>query len=94
MLGHVETLLIGIAANPFQRLSELPLLTAAERHQLLVEWNNTQSDALSWNGLGFGGQCVDTQPSAVGRGRGSGTVRAFSKLVGLRAFGPTTHQNG
>jgi len=44
MLGHVETLLIGIAANPFQRLSELPLLTAAERHQLLVEWNNTQSD--------------------------------------------------
>lgn len=44
MLGHLETLLIGIAANPFQRLCDLPLLTAAERHQLLVEWNNTQSD--------------------------------------------------
>jgi amino acid adenylation domain-containing protein len=27
-----------------QKLSELPLLTAAEQHQLLVEWNQTQID--------------------------------------------------
>jgi len=39
LLGHYQTLLEGIAANPDQRLSELPLLTSAERHQLLVEWN-------------------------------------------------------
>ncbi|MBA3711242.1 MAG: amino acid adenylation domain-containing protein [Pyrinomonadaceae bacterium] len=44
MLGHFEQLLAGIVANPDQRLSELPLLTAAERHQLLMEWNNTASD--------------------------------------------------
>ncbi|MFB2895116.1 amino acid adenylation domain-containing protein [Aerosakkonemataceae cyanobacterium BLCC-F50] len=42
MLGHLETILESMAANPQQRLSELPLLTEAERYQLLVEWNNTQ----------------------------------------------------
>ncbi len=40
MLGHLQTLLEGIAANPDQHLSSLPLLTAAEKQQLL-EWNNT-----------------------------------------------------
>ncbi len=41
MIGHFKTLLAGIVANPKARVSELPLLTEAERHQLLVEWNNT-----------------------------------------------------
>ncbi|MEG4417921.1 amino acid adenylation domain-containing protein [Microcoleus sp. LAD1_D5] len=40
MLGHLQTLLEGIAANPEQRLWSLPLLTAAEKQQLL-QWNNT-----------------------------------------------------
>ena len=44
MLGHFEVLLGGIVANPDQRLSELPILTAAERQQILVEWNNTKRD--------------------------------------------------
>jgi amino acid adenylation domain-containing protein len=44
MLGHFQTLLEGIVANPEQRLSDLPLLTASERHTLLVEWNDTQID--------------------------------------------------
>jgi amino acid adenylation domain-containing protein len=44
MLGHIHTLLEGMIANPESRLKDLPLLTAAERHQLLVEWNNTQAD--------------------------------------------------
>ena len=43
MLGHMQTLLEGIVANPEQRLSELPLLTGAERHQLMAEWNDTQT---------------------------------------------------
>jgi amino acid adenylation domain-containing protein len=34
-LGNLETLLAGALESPQQRLSELPLLTAAERHQLL-----------------------------------------------------------
>ena len=41
LLGHFQTLLEGIVADPEQRLSALPLLTAAERQQLLVEWNDT-----------------------------------------------------
>lgn len=44
MLGHLQTLLEGIAANPQQHLSQLPLLTAAEQQQLLVEWNQTQTN--------------------------------------------------
>ncbi|HVR96134.1 MAG TPA: amino acid adenylation domain-containing protein, partial [Thermoanaerobaculia bacterium] len=36
-----ETLLAGMVEEPRRRLSELPLLGAAERHQLLVEWNDT-----------------------------------------------------
>jgi amino acid adenylation domain-containing protein len=44
MLGHFQTLLEGIVANPEQRLSDLPLLTESERHQLLVEWNDTQTN--------------------------------------------------
>jgi amino acid adenylation domain-containing protein/non-ribosomal peptide synthase protein (TIGR01720 family) len=42
MAGHFQTLLWGIVTNQEQPISELPLLTEAERHQLLVEWNNTQ----------------------------------------------------
>ena len=38
-LGHFQTLLEGLAANPSQKIGELPLLTAAERRQILVEWN-------------------------------------------------------
>jgi non-ribosomal peptide synthetase component F len=43
MIGHWQTLLEGIVADPEQCLSELPLLTETERHQLLVEWNATQT---------------------------------------------------
>ncbi|MDF5719565.1 MAG: amino acid adenylation domain-containing protein [Rhizonema sp. PD37] len=44
MTSHFLTLLEGIIANPEQQISQLPLLTAAEQQQLLVEWNNTQVD--------------------------------------------------
>ena len=43
LLGHYEMLLRGIAADPEERLSRLPLLTQAERHQLLVTWNRTDA---------------------------------------------------
>src|SRR5215210_6665695 len=44
MLGHLHTLLRGLVEDPDQRLSELPLLSEAERHQLLVEWNDTRAE--------------------------------------------------
>ncbi|MCL5996212.1 MAG: condensation domain-containing protein, partial [Chloroflexi bacterium] len=43
-IGHYETLLKSIAAQPDQLISELPILTDAERQQLLVDWNNTHVD--------------------------------------------------
>ncbi|WP_375511245.1 amino acid adenylation domain-containing protein [uncultured Nostoc sp.] len=42
MLGHFVTLLSGVVANPQQKISQLPMLTEVEQHQLLIEWNNTQ----------------------------------------------------
>jgi amino acid adenylation domain-containing protein len=39
---HFRILLEGIVANPEKRLSELPVLSEAERHQLLFEWNDTK----------------------------------------------------
>ena len=44
MLGQFQTLLEGIVSDSRQRISQLPILTAAERHQQLVEWNRTRVD--------------------------------------------------
>ena len=44
MLGHFQVLLQGMVTNPAMLLKDLPLLTQAEKHQLLREWNNTQAD--------------------------------------------------
>ena len=41
MVGHFRTLLEGIIANPAEPISTLPILTDSERHQILVEWNDT-----------------------------------------------------
>lgn len=42
--AHLQATLEFISANPDERISNLVLLTPAERHQLLVEWNDTQKD--------------------------------------------------
>ncbi len=39
LAGHLRVMLAGVVADPARRLSALPLLTPAEREQLLVEWN-------------------------------------------------------
>ncbi|ODH00206.1 hypothetical protein A4S05_34205 [Nostoc sp. KVJ20] len=44
MTGHFVTLLESIVANPSERISQLPILTASEQQQLLVEWNDTSVD--------------------------------------------------
>jgi len=41
MAGHWQTLLEAVVADSSQRLSQVSLLTERERHQLLVEWNDT-----------------------------------------------------
>lgn len=42
--GHYETLLEAIATNPNQSLSDLSLLSEAERDRVLGEWNQTQAE--------------------------------------------------
>jgi amino acid adenylation domain-containing protein len=44
MAGHLRTLLEQVAEEPGRRLSEIPMLTGAERRRLLVDWNATSAD--------------------------------------------------
>src|SRR5262249_60668467 len=44
MAGHLQALLAGVAANPALRLTQIPLLTPAERQQTVVDWNTTKAD--------------------------------------------------
>jgi amino acid adenylation domain-containing protein len=44
MTHHFQTMLEAIAANPDHRIGDLPILTEAEKTQLLVEWNQTKRD--------------------------------------------------
>lgn len=41
LVGHYQHLLESILADPTQKIATLSLLTEAEYHQLLVEWNDT-----------------------------------------------------
>ncbi len=41
MIGHFQNLLAGIIADVDRQISLLPMLTQEEKHQLLVEWNDT-----------------------------------------------------
>ncbi|MEO7418572.1 MAG: condensation domain-containing protein, partial [Thermoanaerobaculia bacterium] len=41
LLGHYQILLQGALESPSRPVSELPLLTAGERRQLTVDWNDT-----------------------------------------------------
>lgn len=51
LVTHFQTLLKVAVAQPELRLSEVPLLSTAERQQLLVEWNATEA-------TGFEHTCV------------------------------------
>ena len=44
MLGHFQVLLEGLVVDPDQPVGTLPLLTKAERQQLLYGWNHTRRD--------------------------------------------------
>ncbi|HYN92489.1 MAG TPA: amino acid adenylation domain-containing protein, partial [Pilimelia sp.] len=41
LAGHLRALLAAIAADPERPLADLPMITAAERRQVLDEWNDT-----------------------------------------------------
>ncbi|HEX8280244.1 MAG TPA: condensation domain-containing protein, partial [Chthoniobacterales bacterium] len=44
MIGHWFVSLQSVVANPAQRVAEIPMLTAAERDRVLLEWNRTERE--------------------------------------------------
>ncbi len=46
IVRHLEALLAGAVAEPSRRLSELALLSPAERQQLVLEWNEAPAERL------------------------------------------------
>ncbi|MDZ7307314.1 MAG: amino acid adenylation domain-containing protein [candidate division KSB1 bacterium] len=80
LLAHYRMLLEGVLANPDARLSTLPLLSAGERRQVLVEWNATRRalPALSLSQL-FEAQAAATpQAAAVVQGDQQLTYRELN----------------
>jgi len=43
ILGHLGSVIEAMAADPHQPISTLPLLTPAERRQLITDWNSTRA---------------------------------------------------
>jgi amino acid adenylation domain-containing protein len=66
LAGHLRILLEGIVADPDARISELSLLSDAERHRVVEEWNGTASDYASDRCIHelFGAQAMQT-PDAI-----------------------------
>ncbi|NEO76804.1 non-ribosomal peptide synthetase [Moorena sp. SIO4G3] len=44
LMEHFLTLLTAIVANPQEKISKLPLITAAEKQKIIHEWNNAKTD--------------------------------------------------
>ncbi len=44
LAGHLDTLLVAVAMDPERRISEISLLSAPERQQVEVEWNDPPVD--------------------------------------------------
>jgi amino acid adenylation domain-containing protein/non-ribosomal peptide synthase protein (TIGR01720 family) len=59
MVGHFEMLLAGLAADPQRPILDLPLLTAAERQEMLETWNQTARD--------FPAECLHSLVAAQAR---------------------------
>ena len=51
LFDHYRRLLEAVAVNPDQSIGELPMLTTAERRQLVIDWNATQRDYPSDKGI-------------------------------------------
>lgn len=51
LMEHLSTLLEGIADNPARPVGDLPMMSARELHQVLVEWNQTTTSVPPVSGL-------------------------------------------
>jgi amino acid adenylation domain-containing protein/non-ribosomal peptide synthase protein (TIGR01720 family) len=92
--GHFLALAVGALTEPWRRISELPMLSEAERRQLLVEWSATSlarpERSFLETVLGFARTRPDA-PALVGE---AGTVtyaelaRRVEELAGCLGVGP------
>ena len=75
MLGHLITILEGMATGSDPLLVSLPILTQSERHQLITGWNATSVEYPLENSIreGFEAQVVRT-PDAVALRYGEATL--------------------
>ncbi|HXO18854.1 MAG TPA: amino acid adenylation domain-containing protein, partial [Thermoanaerobaculia bacterium] len=64
LIGHLQVLLEGMAADGERRVAELPLLTAGERHQLVAGWSEGPAEALFCLHQRFAAQAA-ARPGAV-----------------------------
>jgi acyl carrier protein len=67
LAGHFQNLLAGAAAHPERRVSELPLLSAAERAALLYEWNDATAAPAADPANGFVQAAIGAGPPTLGR---------------------------
>ncbi|MFB2981139.1 amino acid adenylation domain-containing protein [Microseira sp. BLCC-F43] len=65
MVDNFQTLVEAIVNNPEQRVGQLPLLTTAQQHQLLVEWNQNQTNYPHQCIHQLFEQQVETTPEAI-----------------------------
>ncbi|HVG10761.1 MAG TPA: amino acid adenylation domain-containing protein [Thermoanaerobaculia bacterium] len=94
MRGHFLALAVGALGEPWRRISELPMLSEAERRQLLVEWSAT---SLARPDRSFLETVLDharTRPDAPALAGETGTVtyaelaRRVEELAGRLQVGP------
>jgi amino acid adenylation domain-containing protein/non-ribosomal peptide synthase protein (TIGR01720 family) len=73
ILGHLESVLAAVVGDPGRRLGELPLLSEAESHQVLVEWRG--------GGAAAGGETVLDWLATVARHRPEGVAVVAGRQV-------------
>ncbi|HSS49226.1 MAG TPA: condensation domain-containing protein, partial [Thermoanaerobaculia bacterium] len=94
MVGHLATLLAGMAVDPVRRLCELSLLSAEERRQLLVEWSGAGAPWRGGTVPELLAEAARRRPDATAVVTGAGTVshgeldrRAARLAAHLRTLG-------
>jgi amino acid adenylation domain-containing protein len=77
-----EVLLDALSADPERHLSDLLLLTPAERHQLAAEWNDTEQDEpgslLVWERITFWADRLPDAPAVISGSSGSSAGGSLS----------------
>ena len=95
LVGHFESLLEAIVAEPDRKIGDLSMLSEAEGHRLLVEWNDTETEYPPDKGVHeLFAEIAARTPDAVAVEDGRRTVRygeldewAARVAAALRALG-------